>query len=235
MLNYIRSECYRALRSKEIHGTALGILAILLAQNLILYMMKDVEHFRYAITSFSYSMLVGMPMMYCYIAADVTVMLYESDRKNGTLGNSISFGLSRTEIFAGKCITCFATSFLLLLIALPAYIGSTELLLPASCPTTVRELLLEIPAMSLIATSALILAVALLDCFENSFFSIVTWLTVMIFVPKTLYLAGMFLSPGTDFLLDIAMWMPSNFLYAGSTVNMSECVTFWSTPAGMGK
>lgn len=234
MLNYIKSEFYRAAHSSEIHGTALGLGGLVVLLNLILYLMKDLEGFRYGSTSFSYSNLVSMPMLYCYVAADVAAMLYEADRKNGTLGNSISFGLSRMQIFGSKCVVCFGVSFLLLLILLPLYIGSAQLL-PASGPTTVKELLLEIPAMSLIATGALILAVLLLDFFENSFFSVLTWFAVLVILPKVLLLAGMALASKTEFLLEIAMWMPVNFLTAQSQVNLSECITVWSTGAGMAK
>lgn len=234
MLNYIKSELYRALHSKEIHGTAIGLLAIILSMNLVLFLMKDVEHFRYGSASFSYSMLVSVPMMYCYVAADVAVMLYESDRRNGTMGNSIAHGISRMQLFAGKCIICFTVSLILLAAALPVYIGSASLL-HAQGPTTAQDMLLEIPAMSLIATGSLILAVVLLDLFQNSFFSVLTWLTVMLLLPKLLLFAGMLLPFGGDALMDAAMWMPANFIPAGTRVNMSECVTIWDTGAGMAR
>ena len=234
MLNYIKSELYRALHSKEIHGTAIGLLAIILSMNLVLFLMKDVEHFRYGSASFSYSMLVSVPMMYCYVAADVAVMLYESDRRNGTMGNSIAHGISRMQLFAGKCIVCFTVSLILLAAALPVYIGSASLL-HAQGPTTAQDMLLEIPAMSLIATGSLILAVVLLDLFQNSFFSVLTWLTVMLLLPKLLLFAGMLLPFGGDALMDAAMWMPANFIPAGTRVNMSECATIWDTGAGMAR
>ena len=235
MLKYIKSELYRALHSKEIHGTAIGLLAIVLFMNLTLGLMKNVEHFRYGTTSFSYSMLVSVPMMYCYVAADVAAMLYESDRRNGTMGNSIASGFSRVQLLAGKCIVCFVVSLVLLAVTLPVYIGSAMLLLNASGPTTVRDMLMEVPAMSLIATGFLILAVVLLDFFENSFFSVVTWLAVILIVPKLLFFAGMLLPFGGDALMDAAMWMPVNFLTAASRVNLSECVTIWDTGAGMAR
>ncbi len=234
MLNYIKSELYRALHSKEIHGTAIGLLAIILSMNLVLFLMKDVEHFRYGSASFSYSMLVSVPMMYCYVAADVAVMLYESDRRNGTMGNSIAHGISRIQLFAGKCIVCFTVSLILLAAALPVYMGSASLL-HAQGPTTAQDMLLEIPAMSLIATGSLILAVVVLDLFQNSFFSVLTWLTVMLLLPKLLLFAGMLLPFGGDALMDAAMWMPANFIPAGTRVNMSECVTIWDTGAGMAR
>lgn len=234
MLNYIKSELYRAVHSKELHGTAIGLLAIILFMNLTLFLMKDMEHFRYGSSSFSYSMLVSVPMMYCYVAADVAAMLYESDRRNRTMGNSISYGISRMQLFAGKCVTCFVASLALLAVALPVYIGSASLL-HAAGPTTVQDLLLEIPAMSLIATGSLILAVVLLDFFENSFFSVLTWLAVMLFLPKILLFAGILLPFGGDVLTDVAMWMPANFIPAGTNVTLSECVTIWDTGAGMAR
>lgn len=235
MLNYIKSELYRAARSKEIHGTAIGLLAMILFMNLILGLMKNVEHFRYGTTSFSYSMLVSMPMLYCYVAADVAAMLYESHRRNGTMGNSIAFGISRLQLLAAKCMVCLVVSLVLLALALPVYITSATLLLDPAGPTTVLDMLLEIPSMSLIGIAALILAVILLDFFENSFFSVLTWLTVMLFLPKLLLFAGMLLPFGGDTLMHIAMWMPVNFIPAAANVNMSQCVTIWDTGAGIGK
>ena len=89
--------------------------------------------------------------------------------------------------------------------------------------------------MSLIATGSLILAVVLLDFFENSFFSVLAWLTVMLFLPKILLFAGIVLPFGGDVLMDVAMWMPANFIPAGTNVNMSECATIWDTGAGMAR
>ena len=235
MLNYIKSELYRAAHSREIRGTFISLLAIILAMNLTLFLMKDVEHFRYGSASFSYSMLVSVPMMYCYVAADVAAMLYESDRRSGTMGNSIAYGISRMQLFAGKCIVSFAVSLLLLAVLLPVYIGSAALLLHDAGPTTIQDMLLGIPAMSLIATGSLILAVVALDLFENRFFSVLTWLAVMLFLPKLLLFAGILLPFGGDALMDAAMWMPANFIPAGTRVNMSECVAIWDTGAGMAR
>ena len=235
MLNYIKSELYRAAHSKELRGAFIGLLAIILFLNLTLFLMKDVEHFRYGSSSFSYSMLVSVPMMYCYVAADVAAMLYESDRRNGTMGNSIAYGISRMQLLVGKCVVCFVASLVMLAVALPLYIGCAELLLHATGPTTIQDMLLEVPAMSLIATGSLILAVVLLDFFENSFFSVLAWLTVMLFLPKILLFAGIVLPFGGDVLMDVAMWMPTNFIPAGTNVNMTECATIWDTGAGMAR
>lgn len=233
MLNYIKSELYRAGHSKEIHGAAMGLLGMIFFMNLILGLMKRLEHFRYGITSFSYSMVVSMPMLYCYVAYCVAIMLYEGDKRNGTLGNSVSYGLSRLEIFAGKCIAAFVTSLALLSLALPVYIGSAVLLLDNAGPTTIREFLTEIPAVSLVAIAALIFGVLLLEIFDKLLHSLLLWLAVIVFLPKLLLLAGLYFSEHFEFLLDIALWLPVNFFSQGIQVNMSQCSVLWSTPEGM--
>lgn len=233
MLNYIKSELYRAGHSREIHGAAMGLLGMIFFMNLILGLMKRLEHFRYGITSFSYSMVVSMPMLYCYVAYFVAIMLYEGDKRNGTLGNSVSYGLSRLEIFAGKCVVTFATSLVLLLLALPVYIGSAVLLLDHAGPTTIREFLTEIPAVSLVAVAALIFGILLLEIFDKLHQGMLLWLAVMIFLPKLLLLAGMYFSDTSQALLNIALWLPVNFFSQGVQVNMSQCVVLWSTLEGM--
>lgn len=235
MLNYLKSEFYRTVRSDEIHGTLIGLLFLVLLMNVTLGLMKNVEHFRYGITSFSYSMIVSVPMLYCYVAFAVAIMLYESDRRRGTLGNSIACGFSRIQLLAGKCIVCLVTSLVLLAIVLPVYIGSAVLLLNPAGPTMVQDMLWEIPAMSLITIASQILAVILLELFEKGSYSILVWLTVMLFLPKIFLMAGMILPFESGPIMDIAMWMPVNFLPAGTRVTMSECVTLWSSAEGMAR
>lgn len=235
MLNYIKSELYRASRSPEIRETGIVFIGLVLLLNIVLYLFKGLEHFRYGITSFSYSNVVAMPMIYCYVASDVAMMLYEADRRGRTEQNSVAFGMSRLELLAGKCIVSLVVSFVILVLILPVYICSAELLLDSAGPTTVADLLMEIPAMSLIATASLILANVLLEVFDKSIVSILVWLSILVFLPKILLLAGMALAGKSTFLLDIALWLPANFLTMESHVNMSECTAIWDTAQGMAK
>lgn len=235
MLNYIKSELYRASRSLEIRETAIVFVILVFVMNLVLFLLKGQEHFRYGTTSFSYSMVVAMPMLYCYVASDVAVMLYEGDRRNGTEGNSISYGLSRLELFAGKCIVTLAVSLAILALILPVYMGSAIALLDAAGPTTVSDMLLEIPAVSLVAIASLVLANLLLELLDKSILSILAWLAILIFLPKALLLLGACLSDRFPLILDIAMWMPQNFFTAQMQVNLSECTPIWDTAQGMAK
>lgn len=234
MLNYIKSELYRVWHVKIILTMGGMFAGLTLAMNLVLFLLKDMEHFRYGITSFSFSMLVAYPMLYCYVAADVAASLYEGDKKNGTERNSIAAGISRMEIFAGKCLVSLLTALAILVLVLPVYIGSACLLLHPAGPVTVADMLMELPAVALCGVSAIVLAVLLLEVFDKSIVSILTWIGIMIALPKALLLAGMLLGTGDDLLTRIAMWMPQNF-FMGMDVNMSQCAPIWDTAAGMGK
>lgn len=237
MLNYIKSEFYRVRHNGDILSMPVIFGGLVLLMNAALYLCKDMENFRYGSTSFSYSMIVSMPMIYCYVAADIAAVLYEGDRKNGTKKNSIAWGLSRLEIFGAKCIVSLAAALGVLAVVLPVYIGSAALLLPSGGPTTLEDVLLELPAVSLCGIASLILAVVLLEVFDKSILSVVAWIAIMVILPKALLLPGLFLGERGGLLTELAMWMPQNFFSAGvgMQVNLSECSPVWNTAAGMAR
>ncbi|MCI8482972.1 MAG: ABC transporter permease [Lachnospiraceae bacterium] len=232
MLNYIKSECYRAFHSKIVYITA-GLLAgLVLLYHMILYLFQRyTPGFRYGTTSFSFSNLVSSPMIYCYLAFLIVAVLYESNNKNGTHKNSVAFGISRTSLFIGKCTTSLITAFIILISTLAVYLISAFLLLEQKGPVTVTDLFLEIPAVSLVAVSALILGVFFLEFFDKTTTAILTWFVIMLFLPKIILYLGMKI----DFLWPIALWLPANFFSVEMYVNMENCMTVWDTVEGMMK
>ncbi len=235
MLNYIKSELYRVWHIKIILSMAGIFSVIVFLMNFVLFLLKDVEHFRYGITSFSFSVIVSLPMIYCYVAADIVATLYEGDKRNGMKQNSIANGISRMEIFTGKCIVSLIAALAILAIILPVYILSAELLLKPAGPVTVGDVLMELPAAAPAGIASVILAVLLLEAFDKAVLSILAWIGVMVVVPKVFLVLGMIFGTRGDVFTSIAMWMPQNFFSAGMQVNMSECVAIWDTPAGMGR
>lgn len=234
MLNYVKSELYRVWRVRTILNMGGIFAALVLLMNFALFLLKDQEHFRYGITSFSFSVLVAQPMLYCYVAADVAATLYEGDRRRGPERNSIAAGISRMEIFVGKCLVSFLTSLAILALVLPVYIGSAVALLNPAGPTAVKDMLMELPAVALSGIASIILAILLLEFFDKSIVGILAWIGIMVILPKVLLLGGMLLGTGEDMLTRIAMWMPQNF-FGGMEVTMSRCDPIWNTAAGMGK
>lgn len=236
MANYIKSEFYRAAHTKWLYGAAAALGALTILFNLVLWLLATfTSGFRYGTTSFSYSNLVAQPMVYCFVSFILTAILYEGQGKNGTRKNAIAYGISRTNIFLGNCLASLAASFLTLIPVLAAHIASGSLLLEHCGPVGVQDLLLELPAASLVGVSSVVLAVFALDAFGRTTTAILVWYLTLFGVPHALFL----LSIKLPFLYQAALWMPANFFnneYSPyMAVNLTQCSAIWDTPAGMAK
>lgn len=234
MMNYIKSELYRASHDKGIY-TFTGILAVLCVLfNLIIYGfgIMDGPSFRYNTVSFSFSNLVANPMIFCLLGFVIAMILYDSNRRNGNLKNTISFGVARTEIFTGECLVATLTATIIMVILLIVYIPATFLLLKHQGPVQIVDLLTEIPAVFLVAVASIISGILCLEAFGKESTGIIVWVVIWLLIPKVFFYLGL----RFDIIYHIAMWMPSNmFGTSGMVVNMSQCITAWGTAAGMAK
>lgn len=231
MLNYIKSELYRTAHNKSVYVMILITAGLTLLLNVLLWLVNattDSGAFAYGITSYSYSFIVSGPTLYFYMAFLVASVLYEADRKNGVQKNSIACGITRLQMFAGKCAVCLFTCTVGLAVILGVYIGSASLLLIHSGPVEAADVLMEIPAVYLMAAAAGILAVVLAEVFEKTVVSAVIWFAIMFGIPELLFYLGFKFNS----LWDVAMWMPTN-IFKGIGVSMTQCVTAWDTPDGM--
>lgn len=236
MANYIKSECYRAIHTKWVYGITALLAGLTILFNVVIWLLTAFDpEFRYGTSSYSFSNLVAEPMAYCIVAFLIAAILYEGERRNGTRKNSISNGISRTSLFLGKCFVSLAVSLAILIPVMAAYIGSGLLLLPQKGPVTVQDMLLEIPAVSLVAVSSLVLGILMLEIFERTVVGILAWYVIMFGIPKVLYLLSFKLA----FLYPVALWMPANFFNNFSSpymaVRMGECSVIWDTVPGMAR
>ncbi len=232
MLNYIKSEFYRVFHSANVYVTAAVLTALPILYNIILYAFSSgSENFPYGTTSFSFSTIVSVPMMFCYIGFFICSILYEADKRNGNLKNVIAYGISRTRVFAGQCVVSFVTSMLMMTVVLAGYIISAMLMLEHTGPVKLQTVLMEVPAILLIAIAALILGILVVNYFDSMIFSTIAWYVIMVGIPIVLLYLGMKI----DFIMDIAKWMPSNFFKTEMQVNMSSCITIWDSAEGMMK
>lgn len=233
MMNYVKSELYRVSHSIGIYcfTAVLAVLSVLL--NAVLYWSKTLSYvFPFATTSFSYSNLVSNTMIFCVMAACIGAILYEGNRKNGNLKNTIAFGITRNRIFAGKCIVGLVSAVFSLVVVLGAYIGSAVLFLQPSGPVKLWDLWTEVGAVFLIAAAAMISAIVFIEAFGKSIAGIILWIAIWLIIPNIVFYLG-FKYP---VMHDIAMWLPDNmFSSKAMTVNMSQCITAWGTAEGMAK
>lgn len=234
MINYIKSEIYRVTHDKGIYclTATLALFSILLNGILGWFGKMDGVSFLYNTTSFSYSNLVANPMIFCVMGAVVGIVLYDGNRKNGNLKNTIAFGISRTKVFAGECIVANVMAIISLIVVLSFYIISAILFLEHTGPVSLNDLLTEIPAVFLLAVASLISGIVCIETCGKGSAGIIVWFIIWFIIPKSIFYLGLRI----DIFYRIAMWMPENFFgISGMSVNMSQSITAWGTAGGMAK
>lgn len=231
MLNYIKSEFYRITHSTTLYAVGIGFVIAPLLMNMMLYCFALYQpDFPYATTSFSYSNIVASPMLFCVAALFLVFILYEGNKKNGTIKNVVASGVSREKIFIGQILVCLVVSVIVLIITVAVYIVSAQFLLRVEGPVTAMDLIVESLAMAPIAVASLILSIVVVFYFDKFSVGIIYWLCIFFFVPQILFYMGLVIEP----VMKLAMWMPSNF-FSGMQVNLNVCIPIWSIPNGLAK
>ncbi len=233
-MNYIKSELYRITHSFEIYRLTLVLAALAIFYNAaVSAFLKNVAPGSfYLTTSFSYSNLVAYPMLYCIAGAIVAAVLYEGNLQNGNMKNTVSFGISRSTVFIGKCIVSVISAGFSLLVVLSVFIVSTSIFMRKAGPVQLRHLIGEVPAVFFIAAAALISMLLFLELFEKFGTGVIVWAAIWFFIPKVLFYVGLRFSV----IYLIAMLLPANFFsYNAMPVDTSQCITAWDTPLDMTK
>ena len=208
MLNYIKSECYRISHQPTLYITT-GILCSLIIAIISFLALFGWDQYGLdlARTGYAYTMPISSPSCYLFMAAVIPALIYNCIHKYGDVKNTVAGGLSRVQIFAGKCITSLIAASVVLAVVLAVWIASAELLLEPGGPFTARDLLLEVPAVYLIAAANVITVQLFFECFRKELFVALAWSTIWLILPTVLSAFGM----RFDLFTDIANWMPYQF------------------------
>ena len=231
MLNYIKSECYRISHQPTLYITT-GILCSLIIAiiSFLAFFGWDQYGIDLARTGYAYTMPISSPGCYIFMPAVIPCLIYSSVHKSGDVKNTIASGLSRVQIFAGKCITSLLAASVVLAVVLAVWIASAELLLEPGGPFTARDLLLEVPAIYLIAAANVITILFFFELFKRELLAAMAWAAIWFILPTVLYNLGMQI----EILADIANWMPYQFfknavdistLASGQVKNISWNIT----------
>ena len=249
MLNYIRAELYRLFRRPGLYVTTLVLCAAPIAFNCFLAFF-DWEAYGTdnGLTGISYAGWMSAAQFFMIMGAIIPGLLYTNARKYGDLKNTIAFGVSRVQIFAGKCVVSIFLATLVLAVLLAVWIGSAELLLAHSDWPAIKDVLLSVPVLYLIACANAITIVLLMELIERDIFTALAWAAVWCILPTILNTLGM----RFDLLAEIASWMPYEFLQQsvqtttvatsdllGGTFSVSVAETnttfLWYTASGLEK
>lgn len=233
MMNYIKSEWYRMTHSKECYVFT-GILAgLALLLNLVLYVFSNyVPQFRYGTVPFSLSFLAsGLNILFLAGVAFVSV-LYGQEKRNGLVKNAVSYGISREQLFIGKCIISAVVSICSMIVILVVFIGSAVLLLePGNIEHTVAITLRGVASMIIAAIAYEVLAIGLYTICEKEMVSYVVWYIIMAMIPQI----SNYLGIRYEVFRMISSWMPYTLLNNEVTITLGNWNCLWETPEGFMK
>ena len=209
MLNYIKSECYRISHRPVLYVTTL-LLSVFVVGLIVLIAMFawDTDNASAVSAGITYAGLISSPQVFMYMAAIVSCLIYSSVHKYGDVKNTIAGGLSRVQVFAGKCITSLIAATIVMIVLLTVWIISAELILTSGGLFSIVDVLFEVLVVYLIAAANIITVQLFFELFKKEILAALAWAAVWIMLPAVLNLLGM----RFEVLANIASWMPYNFL-----------------------
>jgi len=197
--------------------------------NIILFVFGNEDsEFRYATTWFSLSNLTANLDFILVCALVIVALLFSGEKKNGTLKNSLAYGVSRNDMFVGKCIVCSIAGMLSMIVILVVYIASSYLLLDNTSILPMQILLKGICFTIPSAIASIVLAVTLFSICDSEITAIIWWLGIMYLVPTIFYYIGF----RVELFSLISEWMPENFLSKEVAINLSGYDCLWDTSYG---
>ena len=133
MPSYLKSEFYRLYHNKGSYLFIAICSLLLLSSNIVLFAVKATEPtFPYANTYFAFSCFYSSLMIVFFLCISVATSVFGNEHANHTMKNSISYGISRENIYLGKLIVEVVYAIIAFAIITAIYIGSAYLLLENS-------------------------------------------------------------------------------------------------------
>ncbi|MBP1753699.1 MAG: transporter permease [Firmicutes bacterium] len=209
MINYIKSELYRILRSKGSYMFILICAGLLISSNVILAIVGHTEaNFPYNNTGFAFSMFYSdLPIVF-FLCISVASIIFGNEYSNHTMKNSISYGISRAHIYFGKLIVEMIYAVIAFMAIAGIYIGSAYLLLE-NAKTGDLDLLIR---ACVVALPIFLFALATTNCFlfiiEGTGGALTSILGVMLAFP----LVSNFLGMKFEFFQNLAKLLPWNLI-----------------------
>ncbi|HWT73910.1 MAG TPA: ABC transporter permease [Mobilitalea sp.] len=227
MLNYLKSEFYRILRSRATYLFIAVCSVLLLSSNIVLALVKrSDETFTYANTAFSIANVYtsfGFVFILCIM---VTGIIFNNENSNHTFKNCVSYGITRGTIYFGKLIIQIMYAIVAFLVIIGVHVASAYLLLDNSGPKEL-DMLFQV---SLAAIPLLLFVIAVANCFyfimEGTGGAVAATCGVILALPIISGFLGMKFELIRKFA-DILPWnllSSINYDLGGHTVKL-----FWST------
>lgn len=136
MINYLKSEGYRIAHMKSTYLMPLGInLFLLFALSTTWFAGLDDPGFPYNNANFIFSFSRSAIALLSFLIPVVVNIIFDHEHTNGTFKNSVSYGIDRKTLYAGKLILMIVYSFMVTLITFIIFTFSTHLLMTSGTPS----------------------------------------------------------------------------------------------------
>lgn len=191
MLNYIKSEFYRNINTKGNYIFLFGFMAFACFLNIVLgtFANNDIN-FRYGSTNFSFSSFYTSMSAIMIICLLLVSLIYGQEFKYNTLKNSVSYGISRSQIYFSKFLVEVVICTINLILISFAYIISAYIMLEDSGIVHLNYLIRAIVACIPLFLVSVMVAHCLYFILENEISVGVSWVIIMIVIPKILSMLG---------------------------------------------
>lgn len=231
MLNYLKSEFYRVARSKDIYILTIVAAALTVLMNGVLYYFRNfvASDFRYATIRFSLNTMLGNISFMFVGGLIAAVLVFADEHKNGTIKNTIAYGVSRTQFFIGKCIVTSVIASISFIVIETAHIGSAYLILENAEMEPLNVLIHGVGAILPAAFGAIVLGVAILCCTEKLTSVIIGWTTVFYLIPTFCNALGR----KSELFAKIVRWMPNYQFRREISGYLGDYQCVWDTPEGL--
>lgn len=187
MMNYMRSETYKLLRTKGIYITyALCITLLILAALTLYYFGHNGEYFPYYRADFYYNNVFGMWLFIVMIGAVINSFLTNKESKR-VLKQSISFGISRATIYFSKYLVSLIAFTILCILGTIVLLTCGQLFFPKDS-RAVEEFLLSLINFSPIILGAFSLVHALNMVMRRETTAIVSFIFILLGTSTVAYI-----------------------------------------------
>ncbi|MDK2807615.1 MAG: type transport system permease protein [Clostridiales bacterium] len=192
MLNYMKSEMYRAVKNRNLilfMGACMGILFALVM--VLVYFTKDPK-FPYATVKFALSNIYMSMSTMLLLTVAIAAIIDNNEYKNHTLKHSVSFGMKRIHIFLARFIAMVLNATIVYLIITGFFVLISGLFLQQD---DFFNQIMNLTRISLASFSCLVSGIAITYVFllliENPITAAMWIVVVLTVLPRLMALLGM--------------------------------------------
>lgn len=227
MLNYIKSEFYRIIRTKSVYISFAFCMAAILLLDFSLFYFKSEVDFPYATTKFAFSSIYSSMGALIYFVVMICTVVQGDEYKYHTFKNSVAAGVTRNTIYFGRFIAEIVTCLAFYILICGTHIVLGTALLNNSGTEYLNILLRSMVACIPLYVACIAVCHCLLYYFDTAVKAIGVFVVFFTLIPTVIRYAGMKI----ELLEKVYKWLIPAMLTANFDEEFKMSLT-WDTTTG---